>query len=69
MDLSVGMTYGHYLLFHFNQLYHSNKVKLFEIGRSNRGYKGYIQLFRERLSDKMCTRQSQKEIWDMINTL
>ena len=27
-----------------------------------------IQLFRERLSEKMCTRQSRKKIWDMINT-
>ena len=29
----------------------------------------YIQLFRERLSEKMCTRQSRKVIWDMIDTL
>ena len=29
----------------------------------------HIQLFRERLSAKMCTRQSRKVIWDMINTL
>ena len=29
----------------------------------------YIQLFRERLSEKMCSRQSRKVIWDMINTL
>ena len=28
-----------------------------------------LQLFRERLSEKMCTRQSRKVIWDMINTL
>ena len=28
-----------------------------------------IQLFRERLLEKMCTRQSRKVIWDMINTL
>ena len=28
-----------------------------------------IQLRRERLSEKMCTRQSRKVIWDMINTL
>ena len=28
-----------------------------------------IQLFWERLSGKMCTRQSRKVIWDMINTL
>ena len=28
-----------------------------------------IQLFRERLSQKLCTRQSRKVIWDMINTL
>ena len=26
----------------------------------------YIQLFRERLSEKMCLRQSRKVIWDMI---
>ena len=31
-------------------------------------YKGYIQLFRERLSEKMSTRQSRKVIWDMIST-
>ena len=30
---------------------------------------GHIQLFRERLSEKMCTRQSRKVIWDMCNTL
>ena len=28
-----------------------------------------IQLFQERLSEKMCTRQPRKVIWDMINTL
>ena len=28
-----------------------------------------IQLFRERLTGEMCTRQSRKVIWDMINTL
>ena len=28
----------------------------------------YLQLFRERLSEKLCTRQSRKELWDMINT-
>ena len=28
-----------------------------------------IQLFLERLSEKLCTRQSRKVIWDMINTL
>ena len=28
-----------------------------------------IQLFRERLSEKMCTRQSRRVMWDMINTL
>ena len=32
-------------------------------------YKVCIQLFRERLSEKRCTRQSRKVIWDMINTL
>ena len=29
----------------------------------------YIQLFRERLSEKLCSRQSRKVKWDMINTL
>ena len=29
----------------------------------------YIQLFRDRLSEEMRTRQSRKVIWDMINTL
>ena len=29
----------------------------------------YIQLFQERLSEEMRTRQSRKVIWDMINTL
>ena len=33
------------------------------------GGEGCIQLFRERLSEKMCTRQPRKVIWDMINTL
>ena len=28
-----------------------------------------IQLFRERLSEKLCTGQSRKVIWDMINAL
>ena len=28
-----------------------------------------IQLFRERLSEKMCTREPRKVIWDTINTL
>ena len=28
-----------------------------------------IQLFLERLSEKLCTRQSRKVIWDMIDTL
>ena len=28
-----------------------------------------IQLFRERLSENMCTRQPRKIIWDMIDTL
>ena len=28
-----------------------------------------VQLFRKRLSKKMCTRQSRKVIWDVINTL
>ena len=29
---------------------------------------GSSKLFRERLSEKMCTRQSRKVIWDKINT-
>ena len=29
----------------------------------------HIQLFWERLSEEMCTRQPRKVIWDMINTL
>ena len=29
----------------------------------------FLQLFRERLSEEMRTRQSRKVIWDMINTL
>ena len=29
----------------------------------------HIQVFRERLSEKMCTRQSRKVIWDMIDIL
>ena len=29
----------------------------------------FIQLFRERLSEKMCTRQSRKAISDVVNTL
>ena len=33
------------------------------------GFSPDIQLFRERLSEKMCTRQSRKVIWDMSNTL
>ena len=28
-----------------------------------------VQLFWERLSEKMCAQQSRKVIWDMINTL
>jgi len=31
--------------------------------------KDYLQLFRERLSENMCTRQSRNVIWDMINKL
>ena len=30
---------------------------------------GSIQLFRENVLEKMCTRQSRKVIWDMINSL
>ena len=29
----------------------------------------YIELFRERWSEKICTRQYRKVIWDMINTV
>jgi len=29
----------------------------------------HIQRFREKLSEKMCTRQSSRVMWDMINTL
>ena len=35
---------------------------------SDKGFSN-IQLFRERLSEKMCRRQSRKVIWDMIYTL
>ena len=37
--------------------------------RANAECRSLIQLLRERLSEKMCTRQSRKVIWDMINTL
>ena len=37
--------------------------------QSAAGQRTFIQLFRERLSEKMCTRQSRKVIWEMINTL
>ena len=33
------------------------------------GFLVVIQLFRERLSQKLCTQQSRKVIWDMINAL
>ena len=36
--------------------------------QSAAGQRTFIQLFRERLSEKMCTRQSRKVIWEMINT-
>ena len=29
----------------------------------------FIQLFRKKLSEKLCARQSRKVIWDMINAL
>ena len=29
----------------------------------------HVQLFRERLSENMCTPQSRKVMWDMLNTL
>ena len=35
----------------------------------DRYFTSCIQLFRERLSEKMCTRQFRKVTWDMINTL
>ena len=40
--------------------FHSRTLLLFKFS---------IQLFRERLSEKMGTRQFRKIIWDMINTL
>ena len=43
-----------------------------KINWRNQCYKcltAYIQLFRERLSEKMCTRQPRKVIWDIINIL
>ena len=43
---------------------HGQLVKWLQTKNNNN-----IQLFRERLSEKMCTRQSRKVIWDMINTL
>ena len=33
-----------------------------------KGFKTSIHLFRERLSAKICTRQSRKVTWDIINT-
>ena len=36
---------------------------------SKKKHSDHIQLFRERLSAKLCTRQSRKVIWDMTNTL
>ena len=39
------------------------------VGSGFRGHLVGIQLFRERLSEKMCSRQSRKVIWDMISTL
>ena len=32
-------------------------------------YEPSIQLFRKRMSEKICTRQSRKVIWDIIITL
>ena len=43
------------------------QISLFDVIRALRCV--HIQLFRERLSQKLCTRQSRKVIWDMINTL
>ena len=37
--------------------------------RATTWWKYHIQLFREWLSEKMCTWQSPKVIWDMINTV
>ena len=38
-------------------------------GRATTWWKYHIQPFREWLSEKMCTWQSPKVIWDMINTV
>ena len=49
-----------------------NKIYLSSFSRTSLGSTDdgvHIQLFRERLSEKLCTRQSRKVIWDMINTL
>ena len=35
----------------------------------SRAYFFSDNLFRERLSEKMCTRQSRRLIWDMINRM
>ena len=47
----------------------STKCFVTSLSRWRQGRHHAIQLFREKLSKKMCTRQSRKVIWDMINTL
>ena len=45
-----------------------NHLATYEIS-TKKSTRHHIQLFRERLLQKLCTRQSRKVIWDMINTL
>ena len=55
----------------FSRSRYMKRVQLFN-ARYTKGIpfvKNSIQLFREKLSQKICTRQSRKVIWDMINTL
>ena len=49
----------------------TQKVIFYKVGvpRSLFGNTSCIQLFRGRLSEKLCTRQSRNVIWDMINAL
>ena len=49
----------------------TQKVLFYKVGvsRSLFGNTPCMQLFRGRLSEKLCTRQSRKVIWDMINAL
>ena len=49
----------------------TQKVIFYKVGvsRSLFGNTPCMQLFRGRLSEKLCTRQSRKVLWDMINAL